>query len=622
MRKDSEKNKDKNRYHREHGLLSNLAFIWKNMVGFDRMTVLTIVIAGLCSPVVAYLWTFMSKLVIDVVTNKEGLDKLFVIICITFVLQTVFTMLQSYMWAQWWRYVGARFNMIVNKNRRFMTMPYEFLEDKEAMDCYQKANQACGGNNEGVEGMMHLMEHTVTELSIVVTGLFILGTLSVAVMAGLTVIAFLTFLTRNRTNRVCKKEIWDPLATWWRKDGYLRSTFLDFNFAKDIRMYGLKDYLIRRYKKISEERIEAQKKNEIRWWICGQICNVLWVAAVIGLYAWLIWSVIYTDLSIGNFTLYLGSATTFFEFASVLFDRLTQLFARSREVDDFRSFMEIASQEECVTRKQMWAEPASDSFEFRFENVSFRYPGAEQFALRNLNITVRAGEKLAVVGLNGAGKSTFIKLLLRLYEPTEGRILLNGTDVRTYDRNDYYKLFSPVFQEVYMFAFPLKANVSMSGMFDTDEERVKECLDAAGMKDAVDGLKDGIDTEVLKVVSSEGVDFSGGEKQKIALARALYKNAPVIVLDEPTAALDALAEARLYADFDKLVSGKTAVYISHRLSSTRFCDHVAMFKDGEMVEYGTHESLLGAGGPYSEMFNVQAAYYLEKGEQDGDQEAC
>ncbi|MCR5251932.1 MAG: ABC transporter ATP-binding protein/permease [Lachnospiraceae bacterium] len=609
---DKAKEEEKNKFHREYGPVSNLRYIARVMFGFDRTTAWVITLSAICTPVAAYLWTFMSKFVIDVVTRKDKVENLFIIICITFVIQTVFTLLQSYMWAQWWRYIGVRFHLIIKKNRKFMTMPFEYLEDKDAMDCYQKAGNACGGNDNGVEGLMHLMENSAGDFFVVLVGLFIMGTLSVPVMIGMAVIAFVTFLIRNRTNKVCKAKIWDPLATWWRKDGYLSSTFSDFAFAKDIRMYGLKDYLIKRYKEVSRERLEAQKNNEIRWWICGLLGNVLWSAASLGLYAWLLWSVVNKGLTIGNFSLYLGSAATFFSFTGRLFDRVTELLAKSREVDDFRSFMDIGEEGE----EKGVSVPEHETYEFCFEDVWFQYPGAEKYALKNLNLTIKAGEKLAVVGLNGAGKSTFIKLLLRLYEPTKGRILLNGEDISRYDRKEYYRLFSPVFQDVWMFAFPLKANVSMKDAEETDDERVTGCLKDAGMEEAVKELKDGIDTEVLKVVYDDGVDFSGGEKQKIALARALYKNGPVVVLDEPTAALDALAEAKLYEDFNKLVDNRTAVYISHRLSSTRFCDHVAMFVDGEMAEYGTHESLLNAGGAYSEMFQVQAAYYVEGGEED------
>ena len=212
------------------------------------------------------------------------------------------------------------------------------------------------------------------------------------------------------------------------------------------------------------------------------IGNLLWMGASLGLYAWLIWSVIYRDLSIGNFSLYLGSAATFFSFTDSLFGKVTELLARSREVDDFRSFMDIGDETENKGEKI----PEYTDYEFTFEDVWFQYPGAESYALKSLNLTVKAGEKLAVVGLNGAGKSTFIKLLLRLYEPTKGRILLNGVDISKYERSEYYRLFSPVFQDVWMFAFPLKANVSMKDAAETDDEKVRNCLEDAGMKEALD----------------------------------------------------------------------------------------------------------------------------------------
>ena len=258
--------------------------------------------------------------------------------------------------------------------------------------------------------------------------------------------------------------------------------------------------------------------------------------------------------------------------------------------------------------------PVLDSYEFEFRNVSFRYPNAEKYALENLSITVKAGERLAVVGLNGAGKSTFIKLLLRLYEPDEGEILLNGVNIKEYSKRSYYRAFAPVFQEVRLFAFPLAENVSMQSPDHTDTALAEKCLIDAGMGDKLKELPDGVSTEILKIIYDDGVDLSGGEKQKLALARALYKDAPVVVLDEPTAALDALAESKLYNDFDKLIGGKTSVYISHRLSSTQFCNNIAMFKDGRLEEYGTHEELMSRDGAYAEMFRIQAQYYIDEKE--------
>ena len=309
----------------------------------------------------------------------------------------------------------------------------------------------------------------------------------------------------------------------------------------------------------------------------------------------------------------MASATAFFGSISDLLGVFKDMLQKSRQIDDLRSLMEMTEIDAQADKGQPLDSSKIKAYEFTFENVSFKYPRAEKYALQGVNVTLKAGERLAVVGLNGAGKSTFIKLLLRLYEPTEGRILLNGVDIRNYTRESYYHIFAPVFQDVNLFAFPFAQNVSMKSPEETDRSLVEECVRNADLGEKLDSLPQGIDTELLKIIHDDGVDFSGGQKQKLALARALYKKAPVVILDEPTAALDALAESRMYQDFDKLIGGKTSVYISHRLSSTRFCNNVAMFKDGHLIEYGTHESLMQMGGEYANMFQIQSQYYVEEG---------
>jgi len=246
------------------------------------------------------------------------------------------------------------------------------------------------------------------------------------------------------------------------------------------------------------------------------------------------------------------------------------------------------------------------------ECIDYQFSYDQELVFDIDNFTIPQNEIVAITGLNGAGKTTMIKLLLRLYDPTEGCILLNGVDIRYYKREDYYRLFSPVFQDVEVLAFPIAENISMKSIAYTDLDKAYSCVVDAGLQDKIDSLQKGILTELLKVVDEEGVDFSGGEKQKLALARALYKNAPIVVLDEPTSALDAIAEQRLYQSFDKMIGKKSAVYISHRLASTRFCDNVAMFKSGEMIEYGTHESLMEKKGEYARMFELQAQYYQKE----------
>lgn len=250
---------------------------------------------------------------------------------------------------------------------------------------------------------------------------------------------------------------------------------------------------------------------------------------------------------------------------------------------------------------------ADRNYEIEFRDVGFQYPGTETWALRHVSMKFRVGGRLAVVGENGSGKTTFIKLLCRLYDPTEGVILLNGIDIRKYRYDDYLALFSVVFQDFKLLAQPLGANVAAAE--DYDRERAEECLVKAGFGARLSELPKGLDTCLYREFEDDGVEISGGEAQKIALARVLYQDAPFIVLDEPTAALDPEAEAEIYTRFNDIVEDKTAVYISHRLSSCRFCDEIAVFDQGRVVQQGTHDGLVGAEGKYKSLWDAQAQYY-------------
>lgn len=249
-------------------------------------------------------------------------------------------------------------------------------------------------------------------------------------------------------------------------------------------------------------------------------------------------------------------------------------------------------------------------YQVEFRNVSFKYPGSDAWALRHVNMTFKVGKRLAVVGMNGSGKTTFIKLLCRLYDLTEGEILLNGIDIRKYDYREYMDIFSVVFQDFRLLALKLGENVASKVAFE--KERVTDCLEKAGFADRLKSLKAGTDTYLYKEYDKEGVDISGGEAQKIAIARALYKDAPFIILDEPTAALDPIAEAEIYAKFNDIAGDKTAIYISHRLSSCKFCDEIAVFDQGSVVQTGTHQELVEVtSGKYFELWNAQAQYYTD-----------
>jgi len=616
--KNKENEPPKNPYHKEFGLFSNVKYILGGINKYSKLLIWMLPMGFLIYTAQRYLWTFITKFIIDLITRQGNTKELAILVGIFSGLMLILFLAQTFYYnKQWVQFIVVRMKLMMEKNILMMTMPFELTEDPEVLDCCQKAENACGSNDTGVEGMIREISRFVEQLGVVVFGLAILGTMNIWIVLGMTALAIVNFIISNRTSKYTKAHIWDPLALWWRKRWYMNYALADFSFAKDIRMYGLRNWLTDKFTELNKERYDAQRRNNKIWFWRRILNELLWLLSQGAVYAYLIYRVVNHTLTIGNFTLYLTSAVTFFECISSLLSTINQMLDKSRQIDDFRSFMLVAediNKHYGVGKKKAdntIPVPEFDKYEFTFENVSFKYPRAERYALKDLNITVKAGERLAVVGLNGAGKSTFIKLLLRLYEPTEGRILLNGNDILQYDIDSYYKIFAPVFQEVNLFAFSLAENVSMKEPQETDRVEVEKCVEASGLDEKTKNLEKGIDTQLLKVIYDDGVDLSGGQKQKLALSRALYKNCPVVVLDEPTAALDALAESKLYTDFDKLIGGKTSIYISHRLSSTQFCNNVAMFKDGKMVEYGTHKSLMEKGGDYAEMFKIQSQYYEE-----------
>ena len=609
--------REDNPYHKEFGFFSNLKFVLKIMKKYSPMLLFLLPVSAVLAVGNRYTVSFLIKYIIDIATNHGKLQQLLITL-------GIFSVIFIVLWNTntWYnskteiKCIFARMKLILEKNLITMTMPFIYTEDPSMLDCNQKASQAVGGNQQGVEGMMHIILNFSASLGAVIAGLTIISTINFNIVILMIIIALANFFISNYANKWCKKHVWDELAPWWRKRWYMDMSLGDFSYAKDIRMFGLKNYLTQKFQEINKIRYNYQKKNNRVWLFVSIASSVFWVISQLLIYIYLIRCIFAKTITIGNFTLYLSATATFFECVMSLLNSITNFLNNSRYVDDFRSFYEMPELRQNLPEKETnlpKLKPQSH-YEFEFQNVSFKYPRAERFALQNVNIKIKAGERLAVVGLNGAGKSTFIKLLLRLYQPTEGKILLNGTDIQTYDLNSYFKIFAPVFQEVNLFAMSFAENVSMKSPENTDKDLVQKTVIQSGLEEKLNSLEKGLDTQLLKVIYDDGIDLSGGQKQKLALARALYKNAEVVVLDEPTAALDAIAESKLYSDFDKLIGGKTSIYISHRLSSTQFCNNVAMFKDGKLIEYGTHNSLLKQNGEYANMFHIQAQYYVEAGE--------
>lgn len=607
----TEKKEEKDELHKDYGVISNCIYILKRFRKYRPSLIFFIITGAAAAASMSYIWSFIGKLVIDMIQASAGDGDIMPLV------KLVAATTAAELFIMWLNTVSTvktglgftyvRLMIIKERIAKTLDMDYEALETPEMLDRLQKAKRATAGDWQGVQGMMTYMQVLFTQIISIIIAIIIMTSFDPLIILVIAVLSYIQFLYFEHIRKKDKKEMWDAMMPHWRKLEYMENVTTDFSYAKDIRLFGMKKFLAKKQKDVYDEELRHWIKSR-QYWIYNSIFShgISLVRQLI-ITGWLVYSVIAKDLSIGNFTLYLASAGAFSNAINEVLSALSALRERSAHTDDYRSFMDIPGD----SGKDTIPVPKADKYVFTFENVSFKYKGQEKYALRNLNITIAAGEKLAVVGLNGAGKSTFIKLLLRLYDVTEGRILMNGTDIRRFDRAEYYRLFSPAFQDVTVFAFPMAENVSMSPPDETDKNKAEKCVREAGLGDKMDKLEKGIDTELLKVLYDDGVDLSGGEKQKLALARALYKGSDVIVLDEPTAALDALAEYRLYKSFNGLVGNRTAVYISHRLSSTRFCDRVAMFKDGEMTETGTHEELMAKNGDYAEMFRVQAQYYVE-----------
>lgn len=605
--------KNNNPLHTEYGVLSNSFYILRKIHKYRPSVIWLMLLGVLAGSVVQFMWSFIGKFVIDIIqaqaqTPDKDIKPLLYLLAITTSVELVSVLLNIIANnRRWFYFIYIRGKLITERIKKALTMSYQQLEKPDILDMSEKAVQATGGNNNGVEGMMHSVYEFGGQLVLIVVTVSAVTVLDWRLIIILAAVAVVQYIFFRYIVKKDKKETWDVLAPVWRKISYMDRVTQDFDYAKDIRLFNMRGWLSDKQHGILMQKQERMLHSRNLWIVNSVFAHFMSVIAKGAVYAILIAAVVGRDMSIGDFTMFLGLTATFSETLTQFLNSIVEFKKRSMQTDDFRSFMDLRTEEE----GDFIPVPRTDKYVFEFKNVSYKYHGADGYALKGLNLTLQAGERLAVVGLNGAGKTTFIKLLLRLYDVTEGEILLNGTDIRRFRRDEYYSLFAPVFQNVEIFAFPLSENISMKRSEQTDNAYSEQCARRAGLGDKLDSLANGISTEMLKVIHEDGVDFSGGEKQKLALARALYKDAPVIVLDEPTAALDALAEYNLYKNFDGIVQNKSAVYISHRLSSTRFCDRIAMFKSGEMVEYGSHEELIRRGGAYAEIFEIQAQYYKE-----------
>lgn len=399
---------------------------------------------------------------------------------------------------------------------------------------------------------------------------------------------------------------------WWPLDlkmQYLSRNLGSYEAAKDVHLYHMAPWLKKMYDKTLKERIRHTARMQANYYMQGFVWNLtgmIWQGAA---YLYLIYAVCTGTMEVSEFVLYLGILLGFAEWCGTIIYSVQSLHQQALYVEENRSFLEKLQAEDEEGKEELILAKGHIP-EIRFENVSFSYPGAKEPVTKKINLTLRPGENLGLVGLNGAGKTTFIKLLCGFYDPTEGRILIDGVDRNRYRRESWIRCFSGVFQDMGFFPLTLRENLVPEGT--EEKERLEECLKMADLLDKTKELPEGLDTLFGVGIQEGAAEFSGGEGQRLMLARSFYKEAPLLVLDEPTAALDPLAESRLYETYHQFSKDKTTIFISHRLASTRFCDRILLLEHGEIKEMGTHAQLMEMQGMYARMYHLQSKYYQQK----------
>ena len=581
----------------------------------------TKVIAAAAEALTPFVTIWFSGRIINEIAGNRDIGTLVLLVVLTVALGFAFSMTRNALN----RVISEKESRMWNDFTKIFTdkqmnMDFAGLEDQEIQKQRQKAqeNLFMFGN-----GLGQLIWDTPSLVKVIVgiaasvamtASLFAARTgnaaldsrLWIAAAAGIMVLSGLIGARlRRREEAVFKR--WTDNTVWYNRafTFYGYALYAETARAKDVRLYRQDRIADRVMRELDEHnrksssllnRMSAcQGLLELSRGVCNALCY-LFVAAKAGLGAF----------AVGSVVQYVGALMELVKSVSDLFFVITENRVYTGHLQKLFEYLDLPD------AKHQGSRPVSGTdHTIEFRNVSFRYPGSETDVLENVSITLHAGRKQALVGANGAGKTTFVKLLCRLYDPTEGQILLDGTDIREYDYDQYLNLFSFVFQDFKLFALPLGQNIAASETCDT--ERAEDCIRKAALEDRFREMPDGLETWLYHDLSEKGIEISGGEAQKIALARALYKGSPVIVLDEPTAALDPIAEAQVYAGFSSMVEDRTAVYISHRLSSCQFCDEITVFDKGRIVQQGTHAELLeNPEGKYRELWDAQAQYYIKQ----------
>nr|WP_314781122.1 ABC transporter ATP-binding protein [uncultured Treponema sp.] len=493
-------------------------------------------------------------------------------------------------------------------NTRFISVPFESIEREDFLDLKAKAEKYLYGYESRFGSLVEEFFTCFGHFFALIMLAGIISKLGYTVIAAVIFIALLNrFIFKKMIGSRMKTDI--EISAHLRRLTYFNNTIQNFQYGKEIRNNGLFNWFSDKYKEKFSEFYALVKKMSIKITFAMIFLTFIDIAQVAIGYIYVIKKAALGLISVGEFSMYLASITSFAGSFQSLMQTLTNLSEYKNYYKFYKDYMSIPIQTNLGKDKP--AIPAS--FDIEFQNVSFKYGTSEKFALQNVNVKFNSKERIAIIGENGAGKSTFVKLLMRLYEPTEGKILINGIDIKEIDYNHYQTWFAAVFQDFKLFSFSIKENITFGNdKTEEDKKRLANIVSASGLKEVTDKLDKGLETLVYRDFDDAGFTPSGGEGQKIAIARAAYKNAPIVILDEPTAALDPKAENKIYEQFDSFFADKCSLYISHRMAVTKFSDRTLVFDNAHIVQDGNHETLINQEGKYKELYSLQAKYYTDE----------
>lgn len=550
----------------------------------------------------------LSKIIFDELANGTDIKK-FVITASILLTISLISNLLIHFFDKKTEIRGQELMVKLKDNFNFKTMELDYykLSEPKILEMREAAKQAIEGSN--FIDLIRNIKSIFSNVLMIMGLLYILINADFIVMLATLGVVVLNTLVNSSMKKVQYKFVMESLP-FKRQFEYFQNICSDFKYGKEIRINKAKKTLM---DKVHQFNVESNKYG-IK--IVGLLYKSLYFSNITDfiqsmvLYLVLGYKVlILKALSIGDFSMYINAITQFKSSLLEIIEKFIDIQISSSYIEHYSEYMNLQNEQYGDYKPDKDAD-----FKIEFRNVSFKYPSSDKYVLKDINLTIENKEKTALVGMNGAGKTTLIKLLLRLYKLSEGEILINNININEYSEEQYNNLFSVVFQDFKLFAFTMKENISFSLQYD--EDKAMKIIETVGLDEKIKRLSKGFDSYIFRIFDEEGIELSGGEAQKFAIARAIYREAPICILDEPTAALDPISEYEIFKIFDKLVENRTALYISHRLSSTRACDNIVVFKDGTIVQYGNHESLIKQGGIYADMYNKQSQYYIENNEKE------